>query len=59
VLHEAFSPTAEEVAHAQAVLAALAEGARRGTTAVQVEGRMVDTAMEARARRLLARAGLG
>jgi len=58
VLSGAFSPSAAEVAHARAVLTALAEGERAGTTAVQLDGRMVDTPMAGRARRLLARAGL-
>jgi len=58
VLAGAFSPSPAEVAHARAVLAALAEGERAGTTAVQLDGRMVDTPMAGRARRLLARAGL-
>ncbi|MCM3516620.1 CoA ester lyase [Nocardioides sp. P86] len=57
VLHEAFSPTAQEVDHARRVVAALAEGERAGTTAVQLDGRMVDTPVALRARRLLARAG--
>ncbi|MGY1690331.1 HpcH/HpaI aldolase/citrate lyase family protein [Geodermatophilus sp. SYSU D01105] len=59
VLTEAFSPAPEEVAHAQRVLDALAEGERAGTAAVSVDGRMVDTPMATRARRLLARAGRG
>ena len=59
VLAEAFSPSVAEVAHAQRVLEALALGEREGTAAVSVDGRMVDTPMAARARRLLARAGHG
>lgn len=50
---------AEEVAHAQQVLEALALGERDGTAAASVDGWMVDTTMAARARRLLARAGRG
>ena len=58
VLAEAFSPTPAEVAHAQRVLAALAAGEAAGTAAVSLDGRMVDTPMALRARRLLGRAGL-
>jgi citrate lyase subunit beta / citryl-CoA lyase len=57
VLADAFSPSAEQLAHAQRVLDALAEDERNGTAAVSVDGRMVDTPMATRARRLLARAG--
>jgi citrate lyase subunit beta/citryl-CoA lyase len=57
VLNRAFAPTAKEVAHARAVIAALEEGEQSGTTAVQLDGRMVDTPMAHRAKRLLARAG--
>ncbi|WP_277601059.1 HpcH/HpaI aldolase/citrate lyase family protein [Nocardioides pantholopis] len=56
VLSEAFGPTPAEVEHARAVLAALAEAEQAGTAAVQLDGRMVDTPMAHRARRLLARA---
>lgn len=58
LLNEAFSPTADEVADAQAVVAALEQGQRDGTAAVRIGGRMIDTPMGERARRLLARAGL-
>jgi citrate lyase subunit beta/citryl-CoA lyase len=57
VLNRAFSPTAEEVADAREVLAAMAEGERLGTSAVTHRGRMVDTPTAHRARRLIARAG--
>jgi citrate lyase subunit beta / citryl-CoA lyase len=55
----AFTPSAEEVAQAEAVLEALAEAEAEGAGAVSLEGRMVDEAMAAAARRLLARAGRG
>jgi citrate lyase subunit beta/citryl-CoA lyase len=58
VLAEAFSPSAEQVAHARRVLDALAAGERAGTAAVSVDGRMVDIPTATRARRLLARAGV-
>lgn len=57
LLNDVFSPTADELAEARAVVAALEEGERAGTAAVQIEGRMIDTPMGERARRLLARAG--
>lgn len=52
----AFTPSAEEVAQAEAVLAALA-GAE-GVGAIAIEGKMVDEAMAAAARRLLRGAGI-
>lgn len=58
LLNEAFSPTADEIAQAQAVVAALEQGQRDGTAAVKIGGRMIDTPMGERARRLLARAGI-
>jgi citrate lyase subunit beta/citryl-CoA lyase len=58
LLNEAISPTADEIAQAQAVVAALEQGQRDGTAAVKIGGRMIDTPMGERARRLLARAGL-
>lgn len=57
VLNAAFSPSAEDIADAHAVLAALAEGERRGTAAVAHRGRMADAPTARRARRLIARAG--
>lgn len=56
VLNGAFSPTEAEVVRARAVVAALDEGLRSGTAAVKLDGRMIDTPMGERARRLLARA---
>ena len=56
VLNRAFSPTAAEVAEARAVVAALEAGLRSNTAAVSYQGRMIDTPMGERARRLLARA---
>ncbi|MET1037317.1 MAG: CoA ester lyase, partial [Aeromicrobium sp.] len=54
IVTEAFSPTAAEIADARAVVAALEHGEREGTSAVKIEGRMIDTPMGERARRLLA-----
>lgn len=56
VLAEAFGPTPEEVAHAEAVVAAMEQAEREGHAAAQLDGRMVDTPVAVRARRLLARA---
>jgi citrate lyase subunit beta/citryl-CoA lyase len=53
-----FTPTTAEVEQAERVLAALAEAeAEGGAGAVALEGKMVDEAMAAAARRLLRRAG--
>lgn len=57
VVRRAFAPTTAEVAHARAVVAALDAAEAAGTSAVQLEGRMIDTPVALRARRLLARAG--
>lgn len=57
-LSEAFTPTVEEVEHARAVLAALERAeAENGAGAVALDGEMLDEALAASARRLLARAG--
>lgn len=57
-LNELFTPTADEVAHARAVLAALERAARDGAAgAVQLDGQMLDEAVAVAARRVLARAG--
>lgn len=53
VINRAFTPSAEEVAHAQAVVAAFADHPGAGTLAVA--GRMVDRPHLEQARRLLAR----
>jgi citrate lyase beta subunit len=51
-IRTAFAPTAEELAYARRIVAAMAAG--RG--AAQLDGRMVDAALERAARRVLARA---
>jgi citrate lyase subunit beta/citryl-CoA lyase len=53
-LNAAFTPTADEVDHAHAVIAALAAA---GTGAVALDGQMLDEAVRAAALRTLARAG--
>jgi citrate lyase subunit beta / citryl-CoA lyase len=55
VLNEAFGPTTDELAWAERVLAALAEAEAAGHGAAQLDGRMLDAPVAARARRLLAR----
>lgn len=56
VLNEAFAPSAEEVAWAEGVLAAMAAATAEGRAAASFEGRMIDTPIADRARRLVARA---
>ena len=51
MVHDAFMPTAEELAWARKVLAADADA---GGAAVQVDGRMVDLPVVLQARRTLA-----
>jgi citrate lyase subunit beta/citryl-CoA lyase len=52
-VHEAFSPSAAEVADAKRIVAAAGAGAKRGRGAVNVDGRMVDAPVVARARRVI------
>ncbi len=54
-LNELFSPTDEELAHARAVVDALAESERAGAGAVALEGEMLDEAVRLSALRVLAR----
>jgi citrate lyase subunit beta / citryl-CoA lyase len=53
VVHEIFTPTADEVAWAQRVVSALAQGEAAGRGAVALDGEMIDEAVAARARWLL------
>jgi citrate lyase subunit beta/citryl-CoA lyase len=57
-LTQAFTPDAEQIAHAQAVIAALAEAERDGRGAVALDGEMLDEALRVTALRTLARAGV-
>jgi citrate lyase subunit beta/citryl-CoA lyase len=60
VINEVFSPTAAEIADWRAVIARLEAAERSGTTAIQHEGHLIDTAMVKTAReRLAAAARLG
>ncbi len=45
IIHDVFSPTAEEIAYWEELIALLEEAERNGTTAVAFRGAMVDTAM--------------
>jgi citrate lyase subunit beta/citryl-CoA lyase len=57
-LHEAFTPTDEEVADARETLEALERAAAEGAGAVAAGDRMLDEALAVSARRVLARAGV-
>ncbi|KUN57404.1 citrate lyase [Streptomyces canus] len=56
-VNEAFTPTADEVERARAVLAALERGRVQAKGAVALDGRMLDEAVALSARRVLAKAG--
>lgn len=53
ILNETFTPTAAELAEAQAILDAAAEHERRAVGAFSYEGRMIDMPIIERARRLI------
>lgn len=57
VLNDAFSPDADAVARAHAIIAAADEAAIKGTGAFMLDGHFVDAPIIERAKRLLARAG--
>lgn len=57
VLNEAFSPSADEIAHARRIVAAAAEAARDGRGAFLLNGEFVDLPVVARARAVLEQAG--
>ena len=50
----AFTPSAEDVGHAQRLLAAYADATANGLAAIDFEGQMVDEPVAAQARRVLA-----
>lgn len=54
---EIFTPSADEIADARAVIAALDDAAGRGDGAAKLDGRMLDEALAVSARRVLAKAG--
>lgn len=53
VLHEVFTPTAEEIRYYQGLMEAMAEAEQSGTAAVTYEGAMVDIAMVKTAQQIL------
>lgn len=55
-INEVFSPGADEVAKARRIVAAMADAAREGRGAVQLDGRMIDIANIRMAQRLIAKA---
>jgi citrate lyase subunit beta/citryl-CoA lyase len=54
VVNEVFTPTPEEIAYYQGLLAAMQEAERQGTAAVTYQGAMVDIAMVKTAQQVLA-----
>ena len=54
VMHEVFSPSAEEIEYARGMIAAFREGEARGVGAVKYQGMMVDYANVRLAERTLA-----
>ncbi|MBI5879273.1 MAG: CoA ester lyase [Chloroflexi bacterium] len=59
VIMDAFTPTAEDVARAQALIAAFEANQRAGAGAFAYEGKMVDMPMLRAAQKVIARAGAG
>jgi citrate lyase subunit beta/citryl-CoA lyase len=59
LIHQVFTPTADEVAWARRVVDAYAEAIGRGTGAINLDGKLIDVPMVERARRVLERAGEG
>jgi citrate lyase subunit beta / citryl-CoA lyase len=56
VIHEVFTPSAEEVAHQQRILDEFNKALESGAASINVDGRMVDYAVARMAERILARA---
>jgi citrate lyase subunit beta/citryl-CoA lyase len=59
VIHQVFMPTTDEVAWAERVVTAYDDAIARGTGAINLDGKLIDVPMVARAQRVLARAGAG
>jgi citrate lyase subunit beta/citryl-CoA lyase len=55
VVQAAFSPTPEEIAEAERIVAAAEAAERQGHGAAQVDGKMIDAPVVLRAKRVLAR----
>lgn len=58
VIHDVFTPSAEEVAHQQRIIEAFDAALAEGSASIQVDGKMVDYAVARVARAVLARAEL-
>jgi citrate lyase subunit beta/citryl-CoA lyase len=58
IAHEVFSPSVEEIAYAQQLLAAYAAATARGIGTIDFQGKMIDGPLVKRAQRTLARASL-
>jgi citrate lyase subunit beta / citryl-CoA lyase len=56
VIHEVFTPSAEDIAHWRSVVEAMADAEQRGLGAIRLEGRLIDVAHVHTARRNLERA---
>lgn len=56
VIHEVFTPTADEVAYQRMLLEKFEEAVADGSASIGVDGRMVDYAVARRARQVIARA---
>lgn len=52
-VHQVFTPSAEEVAHAEKIVAAFEKAEAEGSASIQVDGQFVDYPIVARARRVL------
>ena len=55
ILNDAFSPDADDVAHAERVVEAYASATAKGSGAITVDGKMIDVPVVQRAEKLLAR----
>ena len=56
IINEVFSPTAEAVAYAQGVVAAMEQGVAEGKGAVMYQNKMIDAPVAERARKILKKA---
>lgn len=54
LLHNAYAPTAQELAHAQEVVIAAEEGEKKGLGVVSLKGKMIDGPIIAHARKIIA-----
>ena len=57
ILADVFAPSERELARAREIVATYERAVSEGSAAVQLDGRMIDTPVAARARRLLEAAG--